>query len=170
MLTAITSTIVAVIVVRRNPDIVDLELFGPTQEENEDMISVFTHPILEFERIFKRKKDGEDCLQLMMRNTGQALVFESIRKGHGSEMEVRYLPLELRPSTEVSATPDEYPKGTSLTIFLLNRDPEKLYYDFLIKFKDLNGNYYRQRISGLGDKSPIIDAPKMSIVQPLPKI
>ena len=160
MCTAIASIIVATIIVKRHPEAVEIDIFSPV-EEAETPIAPLAYPSLAFERIFQREKDGKACLQLLLKNIGQSLTYEGIKLARKNELAIEYLPLDLRQDATKANTSDEYPTGTSLTFFLSGLHLDDAYYDMLIKYTDLKGNSYRQRVSGLGNSEPVVDPAKV---------
>ncbi|RMG22872.1 MAG: hypothetical protein D6730_15640 [Bacteroidetes bacterium] len=156
---ATASVVVAVMIIRRHPDVIEMELFSTEPQLN----ALPAHPQLEFERIFQRERNGSSCLQILLKNTGQSLFYQGFKVGKKSELNVQYLPQDSQQGQEKAAADgrgDEYPTGTSLTFFLCGPVLQDSYYDILLHYTDRHGNAFLQRVSGLGHRPPVVDPPR----------
>lgn len=130
------------------------------KEEDDEPIPLgdLSSPFLTFERVFVREQGEQLRLQLLLKSTGRLLIFQDVVCLEESDLEVQYLPME----EEVKEGSEEYPRGTSLTLFLSGHDlnPRKEpYYDLQITYSDDDGKLFTQRISGLDTYNPIVDPP-----------
>lgn len=123
----------------------------------EDLYNLTTTPALVAERVFLREQKGAEIIQLILRNTGSLLSLVEIVPVEGNAVSINYLP----HAENDQSLPEDYPQGTSMTLFLKGESIREQKYKFRIVFQALNGEKYWQEISGEGSKEPNIDTPQL---------
>lgn len=97
--------------------------------------------------------EGSNLLKLTLKNTGPKVIFKRIKTGTDNEVKVEHL----RHLAPLNTILPEYPTGTFIGIALTSDQILDATYQFTIYYGDLQGNLYRQEISGLGKEYPIIE-------------
>ena len=123
----------------------------------EDLYKLTTTPALMVERVILREQKGAEIIQLILRNTGSLLSLVDIVPLEGNEVVINYLP----HAENDQSMPEDYPQGTSMTLFLKGESIREQKYKFCIVFQALDGEQYWQEISGVGNSEPNIDTPQL---------
>lgn len=122
----------------------------------EELYKLTTTPALAVERVFLREKKGSSMIQLILRNTGSLLSLHKIIPAEKNEVTITYLP----HAENDQNLPEDYPQGTSMTLFLKGESIEDRTYHFYIVFQALDGETHWQEISGKGDIDVSIASPQ----------
>ena len=92
-------------------------------------------------------------LVLSLKNTGAKVIFKRVSPGPNNEVTVTHVQ-EAQPTNSLLP---EYPKDSSIFFHLDADNVIGRTFQFTLYYGDLQGNLYRQDVSGLGKEYPIID-------------
>ncbi|MEO0468850.1 MAG: hypothetical protein AAF206_04450 [Bacteroidota bacterium] len=93
-----------------------------------------------------------NVLSLTLTNKGGDLVFEKIKPGPNNELQITFEPLNGRSDGKSIMSP-----GSNLNISIKGEQVIYKTYQFVIEYRDLKGQMYRQQIAGMGKEYPIVD-------------
>ena len=93
-----------------------------------------------------------NVLSLTLINQGGNLVFEKITPGPNNELQVSFEPINGRSDGK-----SVMPTGSNLRISIKGEQVIYKTYQFVIEYRDLKGQMYRQQIAGMGKEYPIVE-------------
>lgn len=121
-------------------------------------------PGLSVDRIFERTHKDKPALQLSLKNVGSTLTFREVKEKPGNKLKVELLP----PSDPPQKDANQYPQGTSLTLFLSGEDLMTTPYNFYVVYSDSYGMRYEQEIKGKGIEIGNLPKPQLASIESLP--
>lgn len=92
-------------------------------------------------------------LVLALKNTGPKVIFKRVSAGPNNEVTITHVK-EAQPTNSLLP---EYPQDSSISFHLEADNVIGRTFQFTLYYGDLQGNLYRQDVSGLGKEYPIID-------------
>ncbi len=98
---------------------------------------------------------GADKILLQLENQGKTLLLDEIRTGDNNELEIL-----VEPPLKASGAHIYGPKSR-LSLILKGEKVIFKTYDFSLLYHNHDGQVFRQKIAGLGNEFPIIEAPEI---------
>jgi len=105
------------------------------------------------------KMTGLGIVRLLLKNVGGNLVFDEMELGDCNEMEVAYTP-------PIHRELDIYTTGSVIPFTLRHKDAEAATYQFVIRYKDVEGRSFSQEVAGMGAECPILEP--VETISPVP--
>lgn len=101
----------------------------------------------------KLQLESGSRLLLQLKNTGAKVIFKRVSPGPNNEVTITHV----QAAQPLNSLLPEYPKDSSIHFHLDADNVIGRTFQFTLYYGDLQGNLYRQDISGLGKEYPIVD-------------
>lgn len=101
----------------------------------------------------KLQLESASRLLLQLKNTGAKVIYKRVSPGPNNEVTIS----NVQAAQPLNSLLPEYPKDSSIHFHLDADNVIGRTFQFTLYYGDLQGNLYRQDISGLGKEYPIVD-------------
>lgn len=101
----------------------------------------------------KLQLESASRLLLQLKNTGAKVIYKRVSPGPNNEVTIT----NVQAAQPLNSLLPEYPKDSSIHFHLDADNVIGRTFQFTLYYGDLQGNLYRQDISGLGKEYPIVD-------------